>query len=95
MPRTHGDGLIHISCIDHAVEVNDPLPVHDSENISDVEMAIGRNVASLIEDGSTLQMGIGAIPNATLACLEDHRRLGFDSFFLRLGLLKLAGEAGG
>jgi len=76
MPRTHGDGLIHISNIDCAVVVDDPLPEVAPGEPGPVETAIGRYVAELIEDGATLQMGIGAIPNAVLYALRNHRDLG-------------------
>ncbi len=76
MPRTHGDGLIHISHIDSAVVVDDPLPEFPPGAMSEAERAIGRHCAELIEDGATLQMGIGAIPNAVLAALSNHRDLG-------------------
>lgn len=76
MPRTHGDGLIHISHIDSAVVVDDPLPEFPPGEITESEAAIGRYCAELIEDGATLQMGIGAIPNAVLAALTSHRDLG-------------------
>ena len=59
MPRTHGDGLIHISHIDSAVVVDDPLPEFPPGELSEAEKSIGRHCAELIEDGATLQMGIG------------------------------------
>jgi 4-hydroxybutyrate CoA-transferase len=73
MPRTHGDGIIHVSDIDCAVEVPTLLPSHPAPVFTDVETRIGRLVAALIEDGSCLQMGIGAIPDAVLAALAGHR----------------------
>ncbi len=76
MPRTHGDGLIHVTEIDSLVRVDDPLPEHQPPALGATELAIGRHVASLVEDGATLQMGIGAIPDATLVALKDHKRLG-------------------
>jgi acyl-CoA hydrolase len=76
MPRTHGDGLLHISNINTAVEVNDTLPEVPPHQLTEDELAIGRNVASLVEDGAALQMGIGAIPAAVLEALKEHRDLG-------------------
>jgi len=76
MPRTHGDGLIHKSEIDYAIEADDPIPEHHPANLSDVELKIGRHCAGLIENGATLQMGIGNIPDAVLASLGDHEKLG-------------------
>ncbi len=93
MPRTHGDGLIHINTINYAVEVNDPLPEKKPSVLSEIEMAIGRHCAGLVEDGATLQMGIGAIPDAVLASLQHHRRLGIHTEMFSDGLIPLV-EAG-
>ena len=76
MPRTHGDGQIHFKEIDLAVEHDEPLPEHGPPATGEVEMAIGKYCAELIEDGATLQMGIGAIPDAVLKSLESHKDLG-------------------
>lgn len=89
MPRTHGDGLIHVSCIDAAVEVNDELPTHHKVAPDEVETKIGYNVASLIEDGATLQMGIGSIPDATLSFLGNHKRLGIHTEMFADGVVDL------
>lgn len=92
MPRTHGDGLIHINDIDFAVEVDDALPEHHPAVLSEVERAIGRHCASLIEDGATLQMGIGAIPDAVLASLHNHKNLGIHSEMFSDGVIDLIEE---
>ena len=76
VPRTHGDGIIHKNNIDLAIEVDEPIHRHPMGEISDLEHHIGKNVAELIEDGATLQLGIGNIPNAVLTNLTNHRRLG-------------------
>jgi acyl-CoA hydrolase len=89
MPRTHGDGIIHVSRIHFAVEHDEPLPEVKQAEIGEIEKKIGEFAASLIEDGSTLQMGIGAIPNAVLACLENHRKLGIHSEMFSDGVLPL------
>jgi len=89
MPRTHGDGLIHISHIDSAVVVDDPLPEFPPGEPSEAEQAIGRYCAELIEDGATLQMGIGAIPNAVLAALNNHRDLGVHTEMFSDGAIDL------
>ncbi len=76
MPRTMGDTFIHISDIDYLVEVSyTPIEIPITK-IGEVEKAIGENCASLIEDGSTLQLGIGAIPDAVLSFLKDKKDLG-------------------
>ncbi len=89
MPRTHGDGNIHFSKFNALVEANDPLPTHEPQPISDVEREIGRQVAGLIEDGACLQMGIGGIPNAVLAGLTGHRRLGIHTEMFSDGVIDL------
>lgn len=89
MPRTHGDGLIHVSDIDVAVEVHEPIHEVPLAETSPVEEAIGRNCASLIEDGACLQMGIGAIPNAVLRSLVHHKNLGIHTEMFSDGLIDL------
>ncbi|NTU59391.1 MAG: acetyl-CoA hydrolase/transferase family protein [Chlorobiaceae bacterium] len=89
MPRTHGEGLLHVSKIDSMVEVDDPLPEVPRHELSDVERLIGQHVASIVEDGATLQMGIGAIPDATLAALTDHKDLGIHSEMFSDGVVEL------
>jgi len=89
MPRTHGDGLLHRSNIDMAVEVDDALPEVFPPEIGDVERAVGRHVAGLIEDGATLQMGIGAIPSAVLAALTSHSALGVHTEMLSDAVIDL------
>lgn len=89
VPRTHGDGIIHIDKIDLAIEVDAPIHVSPMSEISDIEHEIGRHVANLIEDGATLQLGIGNIPNAVLTNLDNHRRLGVHTELFSDGLLPL------
>ena len=89
MPRVHGDGFIHIDDVDHFIEVDVPLPQPKLRELSAEERAIGSNVASLIEDGSCLQIGIGAIPDAVLGALKDHRKLGVHSEMWSDGVLAL------
>ena len=89
MPRTHGDGLIHISNIDSAVVVDDALPEFPPGEPSEAEKSIGRYCAELIEDGATLQMGIGAIPNAVLNALAGHRDLGVHTEMFSDGAIDL------
>ena len=89
MPRTHGDGFIHFSRIHAAVWCEDALPSVVPHPPGETEMAIGRHVASLIDDGATLQMGIGGIPNAVLACLGSHKDLGIHTEMFSDGILPL------
>ena len=76
MPRTHGDGLLHIDQLDGAVLAEEPIPEIPGPSLSGVEKAIGRHCADLVENGATLQMGIGAIPDAVLEALNGHKDLG-------------------
>ena len=89
MPRTHGDGLIHISQLDSFVEVDEPLPVKQKISPNTEETQIGKFIAEMVEDGSTLQMGIGAIPNAALLELKNHKDLGIHSEMISDGILDL------
>ena len=89
MPRTFGDGILHISEIDYLVGVDRPIYGHEMEAITPLEEKIGTYVASLIENKSTLQMGIGSIPNAALAKLTDHKDLGLHTEMFSDGVIDL------
>jgi len=89
MPRTHGDGLIHVSEINYGVEAEDQIPEHHPAELSEIELKIGRHCASLIENGATLQMGIGNIPDAVLSSLSDHKNLGIHTEMFSDGLIPL------
>jgi 4-hydroxybutyrate CoA-transferase len=89
VPRTHGDGFIHISKIHFSIEENTVLPELTGHPTTAIELKIGENVSNLIENGATLQMGIGAIPNAILACLTSHKDLGIHTEMFSDGILPL------
>jgi acyl-CoA hydrolase len=89
MPRTHGDGIIHISELDTFVEVNDPIPEVAPKKPDEIEQQIGDLIAELIEDGSTLQLGIGSIPNAVLSRLGNHKNLGLHTEMFSDGVIDL------
>ncbi|MFN8280214.1 MAG: acetyl-CoA hydrolase/transferase C-terminal domain-containing protein [Saprospiraceae bacterium] len=90
MPRTHGDGFIHIRQIDFLVEVNQALPeVSYSKEMTPVDLQIARHCASVIEDGSTLQMGIGCVPDAVLHELRNHKDLGIHTEMFSDGVIDL------
>ena len=94
MPRSLGDSFIHASRLTHVVEVDRPvLELPQAGKLGDVARAIGRNVAELIEDGSTLQMGIGEIPDAVLLFLKEKRNLGIHTEMMTDVVLDLV-EAG-
>lgn len=89
MPRVHGEGIIHISELDTFVEVDVPLPEFFIPSPTEVEQKIGDYIAELIEDRSTLQMGIGTIPNAVLAKLGNHKDLGLHTEMFSDGVIDL------
>jgi len=89
MPRTHGDGFIHVSEIDAMVEGNVPLHETILGEPNAVENSIGNHIAAMIEDGSTLQMGIGSIPNAVLSKLMNHKHLGVHTEMFSDGIIPL------
>jgi acetyl-CoA hydrolase len=90
MPRSLGDSFIHVSKLTHVVEVDRPvLELPQATKIGEVARAIGGHVASLIEDGATLQMGIGEIPDAVLLFLEGKRHLGIHTEMFSDGVVAL------
>lgn len=89
MPYIGGDNLIHISQLDYIVEADYPLYTIPPPTMGPTEEAIGRYCASLIEDGSTLQLGIGAIPDAVLLFLTDKKDLGVHMEMFSDGVLEL------
>jgi acyl-CoA hydrolase len=89
VPRTWGDAMINLSMIDLFVEDDSPIYAHNFEPLSEIEIAIGKNVATLVEDGACLQMGIGGIPNAVLAQLGNHKDLGVHTEMFSDGILPL------
>lgn len=92
MPRTHGDGNLPLSRFYRFVEVDQPLVEMPPPPMTERDKEIGDRVAGLVEDGATLQMGIGAIPNAVLAALSGHRRLGVHTEMFSDGLIDLVGS---
>jgi acetyl-CoA hydrolase len=89
MPRTLGDSFIHFSKIDYAVPVDYPLAELSMGNTTDLSMKIGAHIAELIEDGSTMQMGIGAIPDSVLNFLRDKKDLGVHTELFSDGVMDL------
>jgi acyl-CoA hydrolase len=89
MPRTHGGGFIRANKIDAMVEVQDEILSVEIEPADEVTNKIATHVASLIEDGATLQMGIGKIPNAVLGMLGNHKQLGIHTEMFSDGIIDL------
>jgi len=89
MPRTHGDGFINIKDIDFLIAHDEPLLEYSLRAPSDIVQKIGRYVASLIEDGSTIQVGYGLIPDAVVPNLEGKKDLGVHTELLSHGIISL------
>lgn len=89
MPRTLGDSFIHVSRLTHIVEVDYPLPEAPQGGSSERHMRVGQNIAEMIPNGATLQMGIGSIPDAVLKNLTDHRDLGVHTELFSDGVVDL------
>jgi acyl-CoA hydrolase len=89
MPRSLGDSQIHFSCFTAATYSEEPIHEIMVGQPSELELKIGNNIALLVDDGATLQMGIGGIPNAVLACLTSHKNLGIHTEMFSDGILPL------
>ncbi|MFN8556655.1 MAG: acetyl-CoA hydrolase/transferase C-terminal domain-containing protein [Dehalococcoidia bacterium] len=88
-PRTHGEGVLHVSEIDIGVETDHPLVELRPARVGETERAIARHVAGLVPDGGTIQIGIGGVPQAILEALDGHRDLGVHSGLLCDGMIPL------
>lgn len=93
MPRTHGDGLMHVSRFAALVHSDEALPTPSVAPIGPIEAAIGTHVAGVVPDGACLQLGIGSVPDAVAAALTGHRRLGVHTEMFSDGVRRLV-EAG-
>lgn len=89
VPKTHGEAIKHVSEFDCFVEIDEPLPEVPSVENTEVEKAIGKHCASLINDGDCIQLGIGGIPNAICAELHDKKDLGLHSEMVGDGIIDL------
>ncbi|WP_100610787.1 acetyl-CoA hydrolase/transferase family protein [Confluentibacter lentus] len=89
MPRTFGDAIVHIKNFDACVEVDDDIYEMKLAAPSEEERAIGKHIAGIIDDGATLQMGIGGIPNAVLSYLMNHKNLGVHTEMFSEGIVDL------
>lgn len=88
-PRTFGDNQVHLSKVDYVIEANYPVPNADSLEPSEKDLVIGKLIADQIEDGSTIQLGIGGIPNAVAASLKDKKDLGIHTEMFTNGMMDL------
>src|SRR4051794_41108483 len=93
MPRTHGDSFVHLDRFDAMVDVDVPVTEYLHPKIGEVAERVARYIASIIEDGSTLQIGLGRVPNEALRYLTDRRDLGIHSDVITDGVVDLV-EAG-
>lgn len=92
MPRVHGDAFIHMSQVFATVDIDHPLPTLEEIPFTEVEQKLGHNIASLIEDGDTLQLGIGNIPNAVLHALKGKKDLGLHTEMVSTAILNALKE---
>lgn len=92
MPRTLGDSFIHVSQVDKIVEISRDLPELTIKEPSEVENTIGGHIANLIEDGSTIQLGIGGIPNAALRAMSAFKDLGIHTEMFSDGMMQAMEE---
>src|SRR5262245_2507314 len=93
MPRTHGESLVHVDRFDALVKVDAPVAEYVHPKIGEIAERIARYIASIIDDGSTLQIGLGRVPNEALRYLKDRRDLGIHSDVITDGVVDLV-EAG-
>jgi len=89
MPRVHGEGFVHIDDIDYLVPYNEPLLEYTPESDNEITTKIGNFVSRLIEDGDTLQVGLGSIPNAVISHLAGKKHLGVHTELLSDGIVEL------
>ena len=89
MPRTFGQSFIHVSDIDASIEIADEIPTYSTPELTETDLKIGRYVSLLIKDGSTIQTGIGRIPEAVMHNLQNHSDLGIHSEMFTDGMLRL------
>jgi len=92
MPRVHGDGFIHIEDVDFIIEHNEPLIEYENEVPDDIAYRIGNYVSRIVQDGDTIQVGYGSIPNAILLSLRNKKHLGVHTELLTDGIVKLMKE---
>ena len=93
MPRTHGKSLVHLDRFDALVKVDAPVAEYVHPEIGEVAERVARYIASIIDDGSTLQIGLGRVPNKALRYLKDRRDLGIHSDVITDAVVDLV-EAG-
>lgn len=89
LPRTFGDTPVHINDVDYFVEYTHDVPTLPSPQPSETDLAIGNHIAELVDDGSTIQLGIGGIPNAAALALKDKRELGVHTEMLVDSMMEL------
>ena len=88
-PRCHGNCQIHVSQVTHIIECDDPIPELPPAPLSEIDKAIGGYVAEMVEDGSTLQIGFGGVPNAVCKALENKHDLGIHTEMMTEGIMEL------
>ncbi|MEM4161459.1 MAG: GNAT family N-acetyltransferase [Thermoplasmata archaeon] len=92
MPRTHGDTFIHLEEIDYIVPHEEPLLEYEAKVPDEISMQIGKYVSKIVQDGDTIQVGYGSIPNAIIAHLKNKKHLGVHTELLTDGIVELMKE---
>ncbi|MEM3513338.1 MAG: GNAT family N-acetyltransferase [Thermoplasmata archaeon] len=92
MPRTHGDTFLHVEKIDYIVPYDEPLLEYEAKVPDEISMQIGKYVAKIVQDGDTIQVGYGSIPNAIIAHLKNKKHLGVHTELLTDGIVELMRE---
>jgi acyl-CoA hydrolase/ribosomal protein S18 acetylase RimI-like enzyme len=89
MPRVHGDGFVHIEDIDYLLRHDEPILEYEAVAPDEVARQIGKYIAQIVQDGDTIQVGYGSLPNAILAHLKDKNHLGVHTELLTDGVVEL------
>jgi len=89
MPRTHGDGFVHVDDVDFIIPYNEPLLEYEAQVSDEIAHKIGYYVSRIVQDGDTIQVGYGSIPNAILANLGNKKHLGVHTELLTDGIVEL------
>jgi RimJ/RimL family protein N-acetyltransferase len=89
MPRVHGDGFIHIDAVDFVIHHDEPLLVYADQVPGEIAQQVGKYVSRIVQDGDTIQVGYGSLPNAIIANLENKIDLGVHTELLTDGIVSL------
>ena len=92
VPRVHGDGFIHVKDVDYIIEYDEPILKYEAKMPDEIAQSIGKHISRIVEDGDTIQVGYGSIPNAILANFHNKKHLGVHTELLTEGIVELMKE---